>query len=1417
MAITQVRPAEVPRTKLPHYDLATHNEADAKEVTQQYHFSTLKASPVVKSHTSIIKAFAAFVAGVTDLEDVAFIANYADTHGAAPQRLLATASIPASSKPRIFTSDHIDFATFPAENLNESDIDFEIDIISHIAPATPAASRVSRVDTAPNPTTPLTTTHQAFHLTVQPSEDGSIADLTLSINAKHGHSVLVTHMLELVANYLADSATLAPETKMSNLNYPPKLWKAPVLKTDLHLEQNYPALMHGAFERRVLEFPNRVAVEAVADDSFTVRKWTYVQLNADAEGLAEELLLMERTINWTPAYKNQRAIPLFLPAGPEFYITVTAMLKTGLAVCSLPTDAPPQRLLDIVQDTKSSVVIGIGSVPFPGVNLDDGSEAAEALKKLTWVDVTDFTNWRSGFNVDLQAPLSQHPPTEEDLAYILYTSGSTGKPKGVLISHSMATCGVHGHAEAFEPLPAGPELRWLQFAMPTFDLSLMELYVTLGYGGTVCSAERSLMLSDIEKAVNFFKATSLFTVASMATLLRPKALPTLTTIISGGEALTKYAIDNFAYDAPREPNTEPKRVINIYGPTEATMCATFENAALGTRGSIAGTLFSCASVVLVDANSSDDLIQVPMGLTGEIVFGGPMVGYGYMNRPKETAEAFTSGLGLGPVYRTGDKGRIVFSPEGEPKLEILGRLNMEQVKLNTRRVELGEIESTIAKVEAVREVATVVLNGSFLAAYVAVRDNFSDVTSEALISQCREVADEGLPGWMRPVEYIVVPKVPRTSSGKIDRKTLQKVAIEDFGSSITQKQAINDDLTYEGTVDLKDKESVSAMLKHVLIAILGEGAVDIAESSLALTTYGLDSLRSMKLLQELRRQGVEGLAIKDVLVGQNFADVVKSILEVHLAQLKEAEEAAAANNDELIEIEDEEEILFLPLGAKLKHFDHTCRPKCVEALNIPSTDIAEVLPATGLQTRVLSSIEESRDILKVSKPWVEHYPYLVPDHIDSDRLEAAVIKALEGRDAFRTVWVQVEHPLAPYAQCVLSPSSPHAKLPVLRIECPVYDEKPGSLWHKTVDNVQRSAEEIFGLHSLGSVTSFVRSADRKHCVVVFSVFHAIYDGMSLQALRRDIAEAYHGRPISSAGKPGVRVPVEEHLKSDWLGTSMFWAQRMAGAASFKAGSRALKTEGAEFTTVNTNVGIASESLESSFSTGELFAKAKSEGLFTPMAVIQAAWSMTLAQTLVGDESAPKYDVQFGSVFHGRHTADSLDAFALMLDGLPTRISFENNKNLTHREICSQMFKQYTDTLGFTEMPCPSIQFARTTRRFDSSVILQTFPAPDVDVDMDGFPAFNRANDKVTPWKETSSDTPILIEMWPGVDRTEDKLSIRCSYSQVWPGYEFMTPAWVQGLLVTFDKALTQVLTNPDGTFDVVQSATGQQDAMDCSP
>lgn len=1222
------------------------------------------------------------------------------------------------------------------------------------------------------------------------------------------------------------------------MNTPPKLWRPPVLKSDLPKNEgeaqiDYPALLHGAFERRVAEFPDYIAVEAVIDDQFNTKTWTYTELNAKAEELADELSVLEReVVPWAHAYKNQRAVPMFIPGSPEFYIGVNGILKAGLAFCSLPLDAPPQRLLDIVEDAQASIVLGIGSSPFPGVDLSEDNDVNNALRKLVWVDMTDIYSWRAGKTLTSTEPGARHPPAEEDLAYILYTSGSTGKPKGVLISHLMVTCAISGHAAAFEPLPSYQDLRWLQFGMPTFDLSLLEIFLTLGYGGTLCSADRGLMLSDIEKTINFFKATSLFTVASLATLLRPKKLPTLTCIISGGEALTKYAIDNFSYDTPQEPGILPKKVINIYGPTETTMCATAETAGMGSRGSIAGEVFDCASVFLVDVNAETELLDVPMGLTGEIVFGGPMVGYGYMNRPEETAKAYTTAAGLGPVYRTGDKGRFVWSPEGKLKLEILGRFNMEQVKLNTRRVELGEIESTIARVEAIREIATVVIDGSFLAAYLGLNGDESEdpVYHQQVINDCRAAADAGLPNWMRPVEYIVVPKVPRTSSGKIDRKTLQKIAFEQFGASTAHKEPSPSGSEFDAAAaaaadaaptDLTNIESILTMLQNTFRVVVGTDSAALSDSTLPLNACGLDSLRAMKFLQELRKQDVEGLALKDVLAGSNFNEVAQVVLENHAKALAEAA-VAADEDDELPQIEDEEELLTLPLAAKLKHFSVLSRAQCIEKLGIPSEDIVDILPATGIQVRMLSNIEEARDF-GVNKPWVEHFPYEVPDHIDADRLEKAIVEAMNGRDAFRTVWVEVDHPLAPFAQCVLSPDSPHAAHPVIKMTVPTYSQDPKSLWMRTYDHAQKTAEEYFDLHSMGSVTTFIRSLDNKHCVVIFSMFHLIYDGMSLAGLGRDISEAYQGLPITGFGKPGVRVPVEEHYGSDWLGTTMFWMNRLAGVASFQFGDQKMETHDNSFISVNPGVGVGSESLVSNFSLGDLLTISKEKNLFGPMAIVQAAWAMTLAQTLPKPNAAgDAYDVQFGSVFHGRQKPDSLDAFGLMLDALPMRITFPSDKQLTNREVCNLLFGQYTEALPFTEMPCPNVQFARTTRRFDTTVILQAFPKSQFAEEVEGLPAFNRAHDVLVPWRETNAGNPLLLELWPGKDSTNDKLSLRLTYSQVWPGYEFMTQEWIQGMLVTLHEALIALTETPDELFSpvygrkTITATTATADVMDCT-
>lgn len=199
---------------------------------------------------------------------------------------------------------------------------------------------------------------------------------------------------------------------------------------------------------------------------------------------------------------------------------------------------------------------------------------------------------------------------------------------------------------------------------------------------------------------------------------------------------------------------------------------------------------------------------------------------------------------------------------------------------------------------------------------------------------------------------------------------------------------------------------------------------------------------------------------------------------------------------------------------------------------------------------------------------------------------------------------------------------------------------------------------------------------------------------------------YESVPPSNLPAVGMRLPVVEHYSTDWLATSMYWMKRLAGVAPFKADQTVLKgVVPGQFTSICNTQDTDCEILESSISLNELFSLSKTAKFPSPMAIVQGAWAMTLAQTLVNDKnadqepSAANPDVQFGSVFHGRHSPEALRCVALMLDVLPTRIVFSDAykdeekggpKKRTHREICQELFTQYVDFLRYVEMPCPTI-------------------------------------------------------------------------------------------------------------------------------
>jgi amino acid adenylation domain-containing protein len=344
----------------------------------------------------------------------------------------------------------------------------------------------------------------------------------------------------------------------------------------------------------------------------------------------------------------------------------------------------------------------------------------------------------------------------EGLAYLIYTSGSTGEPKGVAITHRSAVALVRW---AWKVFPAEDLSGVLAATSIAFDLSVFEIFVPLSRGGTVILAENALELPRLPAAQS---VTLINTVPSaMAELVRQGAVPdSVRTVNLAGEALSRELADR-VHELPHV-----QRLLNLYGPSEDTTYSTFMEVPWGERRAPSiGRPISGTRAVVVDRG----LRPVPIGIPGELCLGGAGLARGYLGRPAATAERwipdpFSREAGA-RLYRTGDLAR--FRADGA--LEFLGRID-HQVKVRGFRVELGEIEAALRACPGVTEAAVGALGEGAerrLVAWVA----GSDV--EALApAGLRSALRERLPEALVPSLFVPLPALPRTATGKLDRKAL---------------------------------------------------------------------------------------------------------------------------------------------------------------------------------------------------------------------------------------------------------------------------------------------------------------------------------------------------------------------------------------------------------------------------------------------------------------------------------------------------------------------------------------------------------------------------------------------------------------------------------------------------------------------
>ena len=444
--------------------------------------------------------------------------------------------------------------------------------------------------------------------------------------------------------------------------------------------------------------------------------------------------------------RNDR-VGLLIPRSPELYIAILAILKAGGAYVPLDPEYPADRIDYILTDCGVKTILTTDNL---------AREKAIAVANVICVDTqAEKIAQESSERLDRQLVGTN----ERDLSYVIYTSGSTGRPKGVEIEHRSSTNYIRVANESVYQIQ--PSDRVYQGFSIAFDASVEEVWCTFAAGATlvVGSVEQTRSGVDLAQYLSAQQVTVLSCVPTLLAMMVVE-VPTIRLLILGGEQCPQELVARW-YSPHR-------RVLNTYGPTEATVVSTYQECQ-PDRAITIGKPLPTYYVYILDA----DLQLCPQGVEGEIHIGGVCLARGYVNRPDLTADKFINldtykSLGIVPdrLYKTGDLG--VWTNDGE--IQFLGRID-GQVKLRGFRIELSEIESVImqcagvsAAVVAVKQVAQI----ERLIAYIVPKQS----STELDLGEIYEALRSHLPAYMVPASLEVLTSLPTMSSGKVDRKSL---------------------------------------------------------------------------------------------------------------------------------------------------------------------------------------------------------------------------------------------------------------------------------------------------------------------------------------------------------------------------------------------------------------------------------------------------------------------------------------------------------------------------------------------------------------------------------------------------------------------------------------------------------------------
>ncbi|KAF7946700.1 hypothetical protein EAE96_009690 [Botrytis aclada] len=556
-------------------------------------------------------------------------------------------------------------------------------------------------------------------------------------------------------------------------------------------------------------------------------------------------------------------VPICFEKSVYAILTMLAILRVGGAFVPLDPSQPRERHEAIMKKAKAKVVIS----------------SPQTAHKFSGIAVQNISV-SEGLIATLHVSLKDRLPIKVktySTAFVLFTSGSTGEPKGIVQEHGSVCTTSLLHGEAFG---WNSKSRVFQYAAYTFDVSMMDIFTTLIFGGCVCSPSEDDRQNNIIGIMNTMQVNWVLFTPSLANLISPEDVPCLEIMALGGEAVTQENISRWSNDVA---------LYNCYGCAEASP-TTFIQLRSNNRGSNLGKPYGQALCWLVDPKDHNRI--VPIGAVGELLVEGPTLARGYIGDMDKTKAAFIKdpkwpselvGTRARRFYKTGDLVR--YTSDGS--LDWVGRKDF-QVKVRGQRVELSEVEYNISAYPNVAlAMATCPKIGAFAKSLVAIlqintsleptsaTNVLSSVSNHRLSAAGFSIADldqflrNKIPNYMVPSHWFAVEKVPLSVSGKIDRKSVEHWLSQlnrDSANPIHTNGLSNGhangvinghnngqngtSLSKENIVGFKISRKVASLVYHTV----SQAKLKLIDQDITLATIGLDSIQVISLLMFIKQE-----------------------------------------------------------------------------------------------------------------------------------------------------------------------------------------------------------------------------------------------------------------------------------------------------------------------------------------------------------------------------------------------------------------------------------------------------------------------------------------------------------------------------------------------------------------------------------